>query len=411
MSKLKILNFLEEDKLKFLLISLFPIFLILGNLLINFFYVALTTISILNLEKNKKFYNCPIFYLLLFFFSSLVVNLIFSINIGNSFPRILKFILIIFVIIEIQKLYFSNVKELDKIIKFWSIIFLIVTVDIIFELILGFNSIGFVAEYPGRIASFFGDELIVGSFYHFFGLIFIGYLLNKKYPHQIILMLGIFIIFISLMIGERANFLKMFFSIFFILFFFLKINFYKKLISLLIIITVIFLIISQNDTFKNRYYNQLKSIYNLNGLEKYLKQSQYGAHQDAALQIFKNHKLFGVGVKNFRIESGKEIYENIEYKKTHSRQANHPHQIHFELLSEMGLTGYISFFILMICSIYLSLKNFYKNKNFIQLSTVMFLFTNLLPLLPSGSILSTYFGGIFWLNYALMISFNSNVRS
>ena len=115
-------------------------------------------------------------------------------------------------------------------------------------------------------------------------------------------------------------------------------------------------------------------------------------------------------MKNFRDESRKEIYKNTEYKKTQSRQANHPHQVHFELLSETGLVGYISFLILMIYSIYFSVKNFYKNNNFIQLSTIMFLLTSLLPLLPSGSVLSTYYGGIFWFNYGLMVGFNKKIR-
>ncbi|WP_440932433.1 O-antigen ligase family protein [Candidatus Pelagibacter sp.] len=319
--------------------------------------------------------------------------------------------MIIFVIIELQKFNFLNTHVLEKIIKFWSIIFLIVTLDIIFELIFGFNSIGFVSEYPGRIASFFGDELIVGSFYHFFGLIFIGYLLNKKYPQHLILIIGILIILISFMIGERANFLRMFISIFLILFLLLKINFFKKLISILVIMIIIIFTISVNDNLKIRYYSQLKSIYTLNGIEKYFKKSQYGAHQNTAFQIFKNHKLFGVGMKNFRDESKKEIYENTEYKKNDIRQATHPHQIHLELLSETGLIGYLSFFILILFSIYFSLKNYIKNRDPIQLSTIIFLFTSLFPLLPSGSIFSTYYGGIFWFNYALMLSFNRKFKS
>ena len=38
----------------------------------------------------------------------------------------------------------------------------------------------------------------------------------------------------------------------------------------------------------------------------------YGAHYDTALKIFQNNKLFGIGLKNFRIESGDEKYKNSE---------------------------------------------------------------------------------------------------
>ena len=63
-------------------------------------------------------------------------------------------------------------------------IFLIVTADIIFELLFGFNTLGFRSPMPGRISSFFGDELVVGSFYHFFSLFILAYLIKKRHPIQ-----------------------------------------------------------------------------------------------------------------------------------------------------------------------------------------------------------------------------------
>ena len=50
------------------------------------------------------------------------------------------------------------------------------SLDIIFEINFGQNLLGFSAEMPGRIASFFGDELVVGAFYHGFILICLSYL-------------------------------------------------------------------------------------------------------------------------------------------------------------------------------------------------------------------------------------------
>ena len=411
MSKILKSNFYNLNKYKFLLLSFFPFFLILGNFFINLFYIVLASISALNLNKNKKFYNSPIFYLIFFFFICLFLNLFFSNDFNNSFPRFLKFFLIFLIIIEFQNVNFEKKYSLEKIIKFWIIIYLIVTFDILFELINGFNTLGFVSNLEGRVASFFGDELVVGAFYHFFGLIFISFLLKKNYSQYQVLIIAVSIVFISFMIGERANFLKVFISIFLILFFIFKINVFKKLITLFTVLVIIISIISLNDKLKIRYYDQLKSIYTINGIEKYLKESQYGAHQDTAIQIFKNNKLFGVGIKNFREESKKEIYKNIEYKRTNLRQATHPHQIHLELLSETGLVGYFSFLILMFFSIYISIKNYIKNKNLIQFSTIIFLLTSLIPVLPSGSILSTYYGGIFWFNYALMLSFNSSSKN
>jgi len=120
--------------------------------------------------------------------------------------------------------------------------------------------------------------------------------------------------------------------------------------------------------------------------------------------------LFGVGLKNFREESKKNIYENPNYKLTKGRDTTHPHQIHLELLSEIGLIGYFSFFILMIFSIFISAKNYLIKKNPYQLSALIYIISCLIPLIPSGSLFSTFFGGIFWFSYGLMISFNKNLK-
>ena len=73
---------------------------------------------------------------------------------------------------------------------------------------------------PGRIASFFGDELVVGGFYHFISLLVLAFFINQKFSNSIILILAISIILISFAIGERANFIKLFLSIFLFLIFY-----------------------------------------------------------------------------------------------------------------------------------------------------------------------------------------------
>ena len=98
----------------------------------------------------------------------------------------------------------------EKIVKFWAILFFIVTIDVIFELIFGFNTLGFKSYLDGRISSFFGNELVVGTFYHFFSLIVLSYFVKNKSSNFLIIFLILLIIFISFMIGERANFIKLF---------------------------------------------------------------------------------------------------------------------------------------------------------------------------------------------------------
>ncbi len=52
-------------------------------------------------------------------------------------------------------------------------------------MIFGFNTIGLKSYIPGRIASFFGDELVVGSFFLAFSFIVIARFSSffKKYKN------------------------------------------------------------------------------------------------------------------------------------------------------------------------------------------------------------------------------------
>ena len=397
-------------KFTFSLILLFPIFLITGNFLVNFFYISISILSILNFNKKDDFFRSNIFYLLVFFLIYLSINLLFSINFLNSYPRVIKFLLIILFIKEI--FCFNDKKEIyfEKIIKFWIILYIIVTIDIVFELIFGFNTLGFRSYLEGRIASFFGDELVVGTFYHFFSLIILSYFVKNKYPNLLVISLIIAIISISFMIGERANFIKLFFSILLFSFLILEINLIKKAGLVCLTLLIVSIIFYSNDSLKKRYYNQISIIYSIDGLKKYFKESQYGAHQITAYMIFKDNVLFGVGLKNFREESKKSIYENPDYYKTSQRQSTHPHQIHLEILSELGLLGYIFFLILIFYSIIFSTKNYFIERNPYQLSALIYILSCLIPLVPSGSLFSTFFGGIFWFSFGLMISFNKNLK-
>ena len=406
-------NFIPPKKniLSFYLLIFFPIFLILGNLFINFFYVAFTLLAILDLKESQKFYKSYIFYLLIVFLIFLSINLFFSINLSNSFPRLIKFILIFFFIKEFQNLTQNKNLSFEKILSYWMLVFFIVTFDIIFEFIVGFNILGFYTLMPGRIASFFGDELVVGGFYHFMSLLILAFFVNRKSSNSIILVLSVLIILTSFTIGERANFIKLFLSIFLFLFFIFKTSFLKKVGIFSFILILLSIFVSINDDIKYRYYDQVKVIFSPDGFNKYFKESQYGAHQDTAYKIFKNNKFFGVGLKNFREESKREIYKNDEFLKTNTRQATHPHQLHLELLSETGLFGYLAFIILILYSIYYSINNYLIYKNIYQLAAMLFISSNLIPLIPSGSIFSTFYGGIFWFNFALMLSFNKYSKS
>ena len=120
--------------------------------------------------------------------------------------------------------------------------------------------------------------------------------------------------------------------------------------------------------------------------------------------------MFGVGIKNFRYESNKEIYINSNISASDVKQATHPHQLHLELLSETGLFGYFSFLTFIIFSLLIGIKNFFKKKNIFQLASILFIITSLMPILPSGSFLSTFNSAIFWINFSVMVGFSNILK-
>jgi len=409
---MSIINFSEKtisssNKILLFLFCTFPIALISGNLFTNTFIILIGLIYLifhfrLSLFKNK------IFIALNLFFISLIINLFFSQNVFLSYPRVIKFFFIIYFIISFIHLI-NLQKSYDKtIFKTWALILIIFTIDLLIEFSFGQNILGNKSYMFGRLSGFFGDELVAG--YFFFGFIFFtfSYFYKTYKPNNVlILTIILFIFFVSLIIGERSNFLKLSMGLSLLTFILIEIKIYKKIFFFLLIILCSIVFINSNEKYKVRYYEQFTKpiLFEKNGLDNFLKETEYGAHFNTAYQIFERNKLFGVGIKNFRLESSKPIYYNKEYYYTFNRSKTHPHQMHFELLSETGLFGYISFLALFIFSFITAIKNYLKTRNIYQLSALIFILISLIPYLPSGSFYSSFNSAIFWVNYAIMMSY------
>ncbi len=401
----------SKDRLFFIVFTLFPLSLILGNLIINIFIFLFGVSFFLNIKKNYNYLKNKIIILLIFFFISLLINIFFTQNLDNSYLRVIKIVFIIFFITDTLRIFnkydFSFVKNIFII---WLIIFSIILFDIFFEIIFGFNTIGIKSTFDGRVASFFGDELVVGSFIHGFSLFILGFFVSQNKKRYFLYIAIIFILLASMLIGERSNFIKVFICIFLFLSITIKSNYLQKILILFSMISIFLITLNFKSEMKLKYYHQLSYLFEKDGLSKFYKNSQYGAHKDTALKIFNEFPVFGVGIKNFRYESAKEKYYNSDYSASNVRQATHPHQIHLEFLSETGIFGYLSFLIFIFSSLIISIKKYMQNKNIFQLAGILFIFSSLIPLLPSGSFLSTFNSGIFWINFAIMTAFYQRIK-
>ena len=140
-----------------IILSIYPVFFIIGNAVLNTGIIILDIVFIIEIFNKKKysFFKNYIFYSLVALWLVLLYNLFFSIDPLNSFGRSFGFIRFIFFVMAI--LYYFNIenqKFRKVIMSSWLIVFLVVTFDLIFEIIFGKNIIGLQA-YPWSISKFF----------------------------------------------------------------------------------------------------------------------------------------------------------------------------------------------------------------------------------------------------------------
>ncbi len=253
------------------------------------------------------------------------------------------------------------------------------------------------ASVDYRLAGPFGDEEIVGIYLFSFlpSLIFIFDKIKLniflKYPILFI------IFFIILASGERMAII-MTIALFYFYFFFKSKKIIISISIIGILLLTLFFVFSEslwNPKNKNDYLFRVQQT--LNEISNPLNTS-YVIHYRTALEIFRNNPILGKGVKSFRYECSKDIYNKINKNKD-ARCRTHPHNLHLEILSETGLLGYILF----ILFIYYYIKN---NSNQISLKQNLILylalFIAIFPLRVSGSLFSSIYGGLFWYQFFVL---------
>jgi len=402
------------ERITLIIYFFIPVFLIIGTGISELAIIVLSFKFIIDFLFFKKLtlYNKNLLFFLLFIYFGLLVNLIFSVNIENSFLRNVFFIkYIIFIIGTID--FFSKRKlEFFLVLKIWLLILFIFSFDLIVQFITQKNMIGLQSPLKyHRLSGFMGDELKAGSLILSFCFIVSGYLINadnNKMKGILLLCLFVTTIFIT---GDRSNFLKSL-LIAFCLIFFIDKKFIKKSIALFsIMFGVIFLIIITNSVFKERFKNKIFGDLSQNNFNiyKFVKKTEYGKIYSSAYELFLEKKSFGVGNKNFRILCEKDFRTKYTFTKNLEKAKcnTHPHQIYFEILVEHGIFGLSILFIALLSFIYQNFKIVLKKKDFLLASLF---FSNLIvfiPLLPGGSFFTSFNAVIFWLNISFFYSYKN----
>ena len=404
------------------LIFFFPITLILGNAVSNAFLLMVSFLYLVECIEKKKILYVETFEFKIFFlfYLYLIFNSLLSSQIETSLLRTIFYIkYFIFVLVYLDFLNKENL-ILKKIGFIWILVIFLLSLDIIYQSITGFNIFGFSTGNSLRNSGFFFDELVAGSFILALAFISILMIYQNEKNNSYMLIFLIFFMIICFLTGERANTVKYCLLFAFTVIFLLnwkKANFKKNIIIALIAIFITSPIVYiKFDDIKIRFTNKISysENRNLNILDKYLT-SAYGSHTLSAYFVFKDNPLFGAGNKNFRFECKKYIKDikRIQQKKDSFKNkfpsgcSTHPHQLYNELLSEHGIIGTSLVLFFIFCPIIKKISNDKLSK--LNLISVMYIFIVFLPIIPSGSFFSSYSSSLFWINYLFfLIKKNAN---
>lgn len=346
----------KEFLLKYI-IYFFPLFIILGNAVINF---VLFTVSVLYLiscliEKKIFFKETYEFRYFLFFYIYLLANSFFSEDIMISLQRSVPYIKFFILVLIFKSLIENRKINLIKLGYIWFAIIFVLGLDIIYQSIYGYDIFNYVSINDARNSGFFYDELVAGGFLVSFVFISIFLITIKKRNSSLYLFL-IFFLLVVFLTGERSNLIDYLVILLLALFFCIKINLIFKYLSLIFSFGVVIFIVLSFGNFKSRYLSTISFSQdtNLNLVETYLT-SQYGSHSISSFLILKDNLLFGVGNKNFRLSCNHYKNDVVNFQERISEKrydyangcATHPHQIYNELLSEHGIVGLIVILFIM----------------------------------------------------------------
>ena len=268
-------------------------------------------------------------------------------------------------------------------------------IDGYFQYFTGVNLLGLPINGI-RVSSFFGSELILGSYLsRLFPLLFALFLIKKKKKFEVYF-IGFLFIFVDVLIyisGERSAFFFLNLSTVFII---ILIKDYQKFRLATFIIAIIFIsIITFNSSsltdrmFKGPAENM--------GLIKTSKEPTiFTATHDSlirtAYNMFLDKPILGHGPKMFRV-----ICKEEKYATGYSPCMPHPHNFYVQLLAETGIVGFLFLLSGFIYVSFVSLKHFksiiFKQKRSLtdyQVCLLAGMLISVWPFSPNGNFFNNW---------------------
>ena len=395
LDKLKALN---SNILINVLFAAIPFSFIAGNLVLNLNTLLLIITSII-LFKEKIFklnYDLLDKLIVIFFSYILIISLSnYFINYnGNEqsmdimiLRKSFFYLRFLFLYLVIRYLIKENKINFKVFFFSASICSLFVCLDLIYQLINGFDIFGYKAV-SRRLSGPFGDELIAGSYLQRFS-IFLIFIIpvfykikDKKLLFLTLIILTSLTVFSLIISGDRMPTILFLLIMFFILI--LEKSLRKLVIPFVLIAFLMTVAIFNSNTdykshlkqvnkkvtefvdfFSNIITDKESKIIHSYVIDIKGKQIQitnvYLKEFNAGFQTWLENKYIGEGVKSFKKNCQKANVKNC---------GAHPHNYYFQILAEMGLVGLlflISFYLFLIYKFinYLFLRSQKKKDNYL----------------------------------------------
>jgi O-antigen ligase len=309
--------------------------------------------------KNKEFYffyNKPLIIFFIFCIYCILLSIFVAEDMMLSFEsslfyfRIGVFSCFIWYLIDKDK----NILTLF----YYALVlcFSALVIDGYIQYFTGVNLAGFKIS-DIRVSSFFGDELIMGSYLsRLFPLLFALFLIKKKQKYEIYF-IGLLFILVDVLIfmsGERSAFFFLNLSTIFIIILIKEHQKFRLITFIIAIISVVILSLNSSKLNERMFKGPAEDM----GLVKSSKEavifsSQHDSVFRTAYNMFKDQPLLGHGPKMFRV-----ICKDQKYSTGTAPCMTHPHNFYIQLLAETGIIGFLFLFSALLYVIYTALRQF-----------------------------------------------------
>ncbi len=359
------LKYSNTTLINFIVASIIP-FLIWGPFFPDLIVSASALFFLYYAFKNQIFYyflKKPLIIFFLFCIYCILISIFISEDVFLSFESSLFYFRI-----GVFSCFIWYLIDKDKSILtffYYALIlcFSALVVDGYFQYFNGINLLGFKL-HGIRISSFFGDELIMGSYLsRLFPLLFALFIIKKKQKLETYF-IGILFILVDILIymsGERASFYFLNISTIFIIILIKDFQKFRLATFIVAIFCIIVLSINSSNLTERMVLTPAKEM----GIIKNQNESKetnnkfiiFTEGHDSlirtAYNIFKDKPILGHGPKMFRVKC-----KNEKYAVGISPCMTHPHNFYVQLLAETGIIGFLFLFSALCYVLFISLKQF-----------------------------------------------------